>query len=318
MDATLAIRQAVRPWAETADARILLGVSGGVDSMALAIATLRECRNSGVEAVAIIINHQLQERSAIVASQTRAELLRLGFLSVEIMTVDVELTDGMEASARRARYQAFDQAIAKYQPDYFFLAHTKNDQAESVLLGLARGSGTRSLSGIAMVNGTFIRPLLEIDRKTTEATCLENGIKPWQDPHNFDLQYARARVRLEVLPVLESNLGPGVIDALARSAKILRQDADALDFLATRYLEERDFSNLEVNQLLELPQAIRVRVLRLTIYKSGAPEGSLSADHLSPVEALITRWHGQAAISLPGGVKVARISGRLSLSQQIS
>jgi tRNA(Ile)-lysidine synthetase-like protein len=173
MDATLAIRQAVRPWVETADARILLGVSGGADSMALAIATLRECRNSGVEAVAIIINHQLQEGSSIVASQTQAELFRLGFLEVEVMTVDVELTDGMEASARRARYQAFDQAIAKYQPDYFFLAHTKNDQAESVLLGLARGSGTRSLSGIAMVNGRFIRPLLDIDRK---ATAVSRGL----------------------------------------------------------------------------------------------------------------------------------------------
>ena len=318
MDATLAIRQAVRPWVETADIRILLGVSGGTDSMALAIATLLECRKFGVEAVAIIINHQLQEGSAIVASETQAELLRLGFLSVEVMTVDVELTDGLEASARRARYQAFEQAMAKYQPDYFFLAHTKNDQAESVLLGLARGSGTRSLSGIAAVNGKFIRPLLEIDREVTEATCLENGIKPWQDPQNFDLHYARVRVRLEVLPVLESNLGPGTIDALARSAKILRQDADALDFLAIGYLEERDFSNLAVHQLLELPQAIRIRVLRLAIYRVGAPEGSLSADHLSPVEALITQWHGQGAISLPGGVKVVRISGRLSLSQQIS
>ena len=318
MDATLLIRRAVRPWVESADARILLGVSGGTDSMALAIATLLECRKSKIEAVALIIDHQLQEGSALVASGVQIELLRLGFLSVEIMTVEVELIDGMEASARRARYQAFDQAIAKYQPDYFFLAHTKNDQAESVLLGLARGSGTRSLSGIATVNGKFIRPLLEIDRETTEATCAENGIKPWQDPHNADLHYARVRVRLEVLPVLESNLGPGMIDALARSAKILRQDADALDLLATRFLDERDFSSLEVDQLLEIPPAIRVRVLRLAIYRAGAPNGSLSSNHLSPVEALLTEWHGQAAISLPGGVKVARISGRLSLSQQIS
>ena len=316
MKATLAIRQAVRPWVETADARILIGVSGGADSMALAVASHFECKTNGVDLVAIIIDHQLQEASAVVAERAREELLRIGFKSVEIIPVVVDLLDGMEASARRARYQAFEVANSKYQPDFFFLAHTKNDQAESVLLGLARGSGTRSLSGIAEVNGPYVRPLLDIDRSITEATCTENGITPWIDPQNSDLHYARVRVRNAVLPVLEANLGPGISDALARSARILREDADALDLLATQFLSGGD--PLAVERLLELPKAVRIRVLRLAIYASGAPEGALTADHLAPVEALITDWHGQGEISLPGGVKVARISGRLSLSQQIS
>ena len=208
---------------------------------------------------------------------------------------------------------AFADAIARHQPDYFLLAHTKNDQAESVLLGLARGSGTRSLSGMAEVNGTFIRPLLEIDRALTEECCRENQISPWIDPHNSDLHYARVRVRSQVLPILESNLGPGIVDALARSSQILREDADALDALAAQFLSG---GVLEVEELAKLPKAIRIRVLRLAIYGAGAPAGTLSADHLAPVEALITNWHGQGEISLPGGVKVARISGRLSLLQQ--
>jgi len=315
MKATLAIRQAVRPWVQSADARILIGVSGGADSMALAIATLLECKSAGVDLVAIVIDHQLQDLSGAVAERTRAELLRIGFESVEIMTVVVDLLDGMEASARRARYQAFEAAISKYHPDYFFLAHTKNDQAESVLLGLARGSGTRSLSGMAEVNGLYIRPLLEIDRETTEATCAENGVSPWVDPQNSDLHYARVRVRNDVLPVLERNLGPRISDALARSARILREDADALDLLATEFLTVGD--PFAVEKLAQLPKAIRIRVLRLAIYAAGAPEGSLNAEHLAPVEAFITDWHGQGEISLPGGVKVARISGRLSLLQQI-
>ena len=301
--------------------RILIGVSGGADSLALAIGTLAECNAHDIEAVAIVIDHQLQEGSAQVAECARTQLIDLGYSKVDVVTVQVELIDGMESSARRARYAAFNSAIEKYQPDYFFLAHTKNDQAESVLLGLARGSGTRSLSGIAEVNGIFIRPLLGLDRETTEAVCDEHGITPWIDPHNSELTYARVRVRQEILPLMERELGPGIIGALARSAAILREDADALDALAQEFLDGRepsDSSNLEVSELARLPKALRIRVLRRAIYLTGAPLGSLTSEHLQPIEALITNWHGQGEISLPGGVKVWRISGRLSLSQQIS
>ena len=313
MRAVLAVRKAVRPWVQLADSRILIGVSGGADSLALAIAAQIECSAVGIDLVAIIIDHQLQEGSLEVALHCQEELLALGLTKVEIVPVTVQLQDGMESSARRARYAAFDKAIAEYHPDYFLLAHTKNDQAESVLLGLARGSGTRSLSGMAEVNGSYIRPLLEVDRATTELACAESGITPWVDPHNSDMNYARVRVRQVLLPELEANLGPGVIEALARSARILREDADALDFLAKEYLGSQDPLSLETEGLLGLAKAVRVRVLRAAIYSAGAPEGTLSADHLAPVEALITDWHGQGEISLPGGVKVLRISGRLSL-----
>lgn len=318
MKATLAIRQAVRPWVQSADHRILLGVSGGADSLALAIGTIAEARAAEIEVVAIIIDHQLQRGSAEVAEECKATLLKLGLMSVEIIAVSVELIDGMESSARRARYAAFESAISKYQPDYFLLAHTKNDQAESVLLGLARGSGTRSLSGIAEVKGRYVRPLLGIDRATTEAACAENQITPWVDPHNSDPSYARVKVRTEILPLLENRLGPGIIDALARSAGILREDADALDQIAAEFFLRKNPSSLDVSSLEELPKAVRMRVLRAAIYHAGAPEGSLGADHIAPVEALVTNWHGQGEISLPGGVKVERISGRLSLSPQNS
>ena len=318
MEATLAIRRAVKPWVQSAQARILLGVSGGADSMALACATLLEANALNLDLVAIIVDHQLQNGSDQVAISTRDDLVRIGFEKIEIMTVNVEIIDGMEASARRARYLAFDSAIQKYDPDYFFLAHTKNDQAESVLLGLARGSGTRSLSGMAEVNGLYIRPLLGITREMTELACIENKVTPWVDPQNSDQSYARVRVRTQVLPTLEAELGPGIIEALARSAKILREDADALDFLAEQFLTGVDPRDLAVDKLAELPKAVRIRVLRLAIFAAGAPAGSLTTDHISPVEALITDWHGQGEIALPGGVKVVRISGRLSLLQLFS
>ena len=315
MKAVLAVRKAVRPWLQSADSRILIGVSGGADSLALAIAAQSECSAAGIELVAIIIDHQLQGGSLEVALQCQKELIALGLSKVEIVQVTVQIQDGMESSARRARYAAFEIAITKYHPDYFLLAHTKNDQAESVLLGLARGSGTRSLSGMGEVNGLYIRPLLEVDRETTELACAESGITPWMDPHNSDLNYARVRVRRVLLPVLEANLGPGIIDALARSARILREDADALDFLAKEYLRGQNPLSLEVDGLIQLQKAVRIRVLRAAIYAAGAPQGMLSADHVAPVEALITDWHGQGELSLPGGVKVLRISGRLSFLQ---
>jgi tRNA(Ile)-lysidine synthase len=314
--ATLEIRQAIRPWIEAADSRILIGVSGGADSLALAVAATAEARKHSLDLVAIIIDHQLQEGSRRVAEQTRAILEKIGYQKIEIIPVEVVITDGLESSARRARYEAFQIAIEKYRPDYFFLAHTKNDLAESVLLGLARGSGTRSLSGIAEQNGAYIRPLLGIDRESTESCCQENQIEPWNDPQNRDPAYLRSRVRHQVLPILEREMGPGIIEALARSSRILREDADALDSWVEELLVGNRDELLEVQFLGSLPKAIRIRLLRRIIYKAGAPEGSLSADHLAPVEALVTQWHGQGQISLPGSVKVERISGRLSLSQE--
>jgi tRNA(Ile)-lysidine synthase len=315
MKSTLVVRQAVKPWLEKASARILIGVSGGADSLALAVASHLEASHHSVEVVALVIDHGLQDGSDKVAKGVAESLEKIGIDNVEIVRIHVEMVDGLEASARRARYAAFEAAIAKYSPDYFFLAHTKNDQAENVLLGLARGSGTRSLSGMADENGIFIRPILHVDRSTTEEVCRENNVTPWVDPQNSDETYARVRARKNVLPILDNNLGPGIIDALARSARILREDADALDEYAEDFLKMTGSKDLDVELLDRLPKAVRSRVLRRVILAAGAPSGSITADHVAAVEALVTAWHGQGEVSLPGGVKVGRISGRLSLSQ---
>jgi tRNA(Ile)-lysidine synthase len=220
----------------------------------------------------------------------------------------------MEASARRARYAALNEIAESVNAVAIFLGHTKDDQAETVLLGLARGSGTRSLSGMAERIDRYRRPLLLITRSQTEAACREIGIKFWNDPHNQSMEYARVRVREKVLPLMEGEIGPGIADALTKSAKLLRDDADALDEWADEVFAELDSNELEIEMLVRLPRAIRSRVIRKAIYLAGAPSGSLSAEHIEPVEALITAWKGQGPISLPGGVTVSRISGRLSLS----
>ncbi len=293
---------------------VIVAASGGADSSALAAALLPECEAKSISVVPLIVDHGLQKNSADVAHEAKKELTKLGYEIIEIRKILVEITDGVEASARRARYAALNEVAKSHNAVAIFLGHTKDDQAETVLLGLARGSGTRSLSGMAQRIDNYRRPLLSITRAQTEAACEEAGIKFWRDPHNQSMEFTRVRVRENVLPMMEKEIGPGVTDALTRSARLLRDDADALDQWADEVFDELDPISLDIATLETLPRAIRSRVLRKAIYLAGAPSGSLSADHIEPVESLVTAWKGQAAISLPGGVTVARISGRLSLS----
>ena len=315
--ALLELRQAVRFWFEKLEpnSKVCIGVSGGADSLALAAAAKLESTNFSIDLVAVIVDHGLQANSAEIAEFAKQQLIKLGFQDIFVGRASVQITDGLEASARRARYKVFQQAIETYGPNTFLLGHTKNDQAEGVLLGLARGSGTKSLSGMQEVSGIFVRPLLGIDRATTEIACHESNIEYWVDPHNSNQDFTRVRVRENILPLLENDVGPGIIDALARSAKILREDATALDEWAENVFRQVEPMDIEISILATLPVAVRSRVLRMAIYAAGAPAGSISAAHLEPIEAFVSDWRGQGHTSLPGGVKVCRISGRLSLSK---
>jgi len=315
--ALLELRQAVRFWFEKLEpnSKVCIGVSGGADSLALAAAAKLESKNFSIDLVAVIVDHGLQANSAEIAEFAKQQLIKLGFQDIFVGRASVQITDGLEASARRARYKVFQQAIETYTPNTFLLGHTKNDQAEGVLLGLARGSGTKSLSGMQEVSGIFVRPLLGIDRATTEIACHESNIEYWVDPHNSNQDFTRVRVRENILPLLENEIGPGIIDALARSAKILREDATALDEWAESVFRQVKPMDIEISILDSLPVAVRSRVLRMAIYAAGAPAGSISAAHLEPIEAFVSDWRGQGHTSLPGGVKVCRISGRLSLSK---
>ena len=309
------VRNAVRTWLEKFEAgdTVLVAVSGGADSLALAYALSVEVEKLAISVIGVTVDHQLQSASAVQAQKVVDQLLNFGIECV-VKKVTVNITEGLEASARKVRYEAINEVAKEKNAVAVFLGHSKDDQAETVLLGLARGSGTRSLSGMAHLNGIYVRPLLEITRIQNEDFCKEVGLEYWNDPHNQDSQFARVRARNEALPILEKTIGPGISDALARSAQLLRDDADALDHWAKREEIHLDLLDLDCAHLETLPRAIRTRIIRSAIYAAGAPAGSVSADHVSAAEALISAWKGQGALNLPGGVKVERISGRLSLS----
>jgi tRNA(Ile)-lysidine synthase len=316
--AIVAIRNAVKEHLAKSEAGdcILVAVSGGADSLALAYAVHKEATPLALKVIAVTIDHQLQEKSSEQAARVESQLKTIGYEKVIVAKVNVSLESGLEAGARKARYEALSTIATAENATKVFLGHTRDDQAETVLLGLVRGSGTRSLSGMAIENGTYIRPLLACTREETENACKEMNLEFWNDPHNENPEFSRVRVRRDVLPIMEEKIGPGIAAALARSASLLRDDADALDAIAGVEMSRHNLKDLDCSALELLPRAIRSRILRAAIYAAGAPSGSISADHIASVEALVTSWHGQGLVSLPGGVKVERISGRLSLLNQ--
>ncbi|MFF2374686.1 tRNA lysidine(34) synthetase TilS [Streptomyces xiamenensis] len=303
---------------------VLVAASGGADSMALASALAFEAPRAGLRAGAVTVDHGLQDGSAARAAEVADRLTALGLAPVDIATVTVGRSGGTEAAARTARYRALDTAADRHRAAAVLLGHTRDDQAETVLLGLARGSGVRSLSGMAAVSGgtaghtgRYRRPFLGIDRQTTRKACLVQSLPVWDDPHNTDPSYTRSRVRHEALPILEKALGRGVVEALARTAALARDDADALDLWAAdaEGTATAEDGTLTIAALAPLPPAVRRRVLRRAVVAAGAPAGSLFARHIEETDRLITDWHGQRPLNLPGRVEVARQGGRLVLRQ---
>ena len=300
---------------------VLVGCSGGADSLALLAATCFEAPRAGLRPAAVVVDHGLQPGSARVAEQAAAQAAGLGAAAVRVERVRVEPRGGPEGAARTARLDALDRVAAELGAACVLLAHTRDDQAETVLLGLARGSGARSLSGMRPVAGRVRRPLLGLPRDDTRAACTAAGLTWWEDPHNDEPAHARVRVRHRLLPALERELGPGVRDALARSADLLRADADALDALAAGLLEAAqdgaaDPPTLTVDVLTGAPPALRQRVLHRAALAAGCPAGDLSATHVLAVDALVTDWHGQRGVDLPGRVRAWRAGGSLRLGRR--
>ncbi len=297
---------------------VLAACSGGADSLALAAALAFEGPRLGLRAGAITVDHGLQPGSAGQASRAAAILTGLGLDPVLTATVTVAARGtaayrGREAAAREARYAALARAAASQDAAAVLLGHTLDDQAETVLLGLARGSGARSLAGMPAAAGVYRRPLLAVRRAQTRAACAALGLAAWDDPHNDDPGYARVRARARVLPVLEAELGPGIAQALARTAAQLRDDADALDALAIQAGERLagPEPGWPAGDLAALAPAIRSRVLRNAALAAGSPGGALSRRHVAELDALVTAWHGQRGVDLPGGVRCRRQCGRL-------
>jgi tRNA(Ile)-lysidine synthase len=312
------VRRAVRAVLETRDDSplALVALSGGPDSLALAAASAFEGLKAGWRVGAVVVDHGLQNGSDAVAARAADQARQLGLDPVTVVRVEVGAGGGPEAAARAARYAVLDRQTTSSGAEFVLLGHTLDDQAETVLLGLARGSGPSSLQGMAAASGRYRRPLLGIRRASTVQACADASLEPWTDPHNSDPSYSRVRVREEVLPVLERELGPGIAEALARTAEQLREDAEALDSFAEEVAEDlADHAeaglSLPVRALATNPPALRQRIIRLAVASEFGV--ALSRSQTLEVARLVTDWHGQSGVDLPG-VRVVRRAGLLVFS----
>ena len=313
--AVAAVRVAVRSMlVDVGDHCVLVACSGGADSLALLAATVFEARHTAWQVVGVSVDHGLQHGSADQAARVVEQMTTLGAEESIAVRVEVAMSgQGPEAAAREARYAVLTDVAEQKGSSVVLLGHTLDDQAETVLLGLARGSGGRSVAGMRRCSPPFRRPLLSITRAQTESACAAEGIDFWKDPHNEDPRFTRTRVRHRVLPVLEAELGPGVAAALARTAEMLGEDLDSLDRTAEsvlgRYHHHHD--GLPVHELERLDDAVRLRVLRLAALRAGCAAGELSRSHVRSVDGLVLSWHGQRWLDLPGHVQAYRSGGEL-------
>ena len=301
---------------------VLVGCSGGPDSLALAGCAAWVGNRQGWVVRAVVVDHALQQGSADVAAAAAAACTALG-VPADVVRVEVGTAGGPEAAARDARYAALGQAADEAGAAAVLLGHTLDDQAETVLLRLARGSGARTLSAMSARAGRWRRPFLPMPRAAVHAVAVEMleplGITSWTDPHNSDPSFARVRVR-SLLAGLGADLGPGVVQGLARSADLLRDDADALDAIAGQVATQvmtvdAVSATCHVDDLAALPTAVRTRVIRAAALAMGCPADGLALEHVRRIDALITDWRGQGDVALPGGVVARRGYGRLSLIQ---
>ncbi len=315
--------RAVRSWLDAghvdAGTPLLVAVSGGADSLALAAAVQSVAEAQRRPPAAAVIDHGLQAGSGQVATEAATELRGLGYDRVTVRRVAVGTDGGLEAAARAARYQALAALAGELsadcgRPAAVLLAHTADDQAETVLLGLGRGSGPRSIAGMRPWSAPWGRPLLDLRRSQTENACAAAGLAFWSDPQNVSSAFARVRLRREVIPLLDEVLGGGVVPALARTAELMADDLAALDALAERALAEIMCENgdLDCRLLAAWPGAVRRRVLRLWArQRAGLTE--LTYRHLVALEDGAIHGTSGYAVRLPGGIDAVRIGPRLRL-----
>ncbi|EON25595.1 tRNA(Ile)-lysidine synthetase [Nocardioides sp. CF8] len=311
------VRRGVRAVLDPLDpgATVVVACSGGADSLALLSASLFEGHKRSLRVVGVTVDHRLQPGSDAQAQRVVEQMAAMGADETLTATVTVSATGiGPEGAARQARYAVLEEVAARLSAAVVLLGHTLDDQAETVLLGLTRGSGGRSLAGMRRGFDVFARPLLDVRRDDTVTACQVEGLTVWEDPHNSDPAFTRVRVRRTILPLLEDELGPGVARTLARTADQLRDDMALLDSLADSVLAQvAGPHGLTIPLLSAQPPALRRRVIRSAALAAGAPPAELFHEHVLAVDALLTDWRGQKWIDLPGHLRAVRRDALLVL-----
>jgi tRNA(Ile)-lysidine synthase len=301
-----ALRAALAPWLDLllglddlgAGTRVVVGCSGGADSLAL----LALCCARDLDVLAVYVDHGLRSGTANDAEVVRSAAAGMG-ADARVMPVSFDSRANLEARARDARYAALTRAVDDFGATALLVGHTRDDQAETVLLALLRGSGAAGLAGMAVERGPLRRPLLGLRRADTHEICARLGLAPVRDPMNDELHHRRVWLRREVIPRLERGAQRDLVDVLARQADLLREDDELLDELAAAHAPD------DAAALCALPRALARRVVRRWL---GTPPPALGS-----VDAVLEVARGERrAVELPGGRRVERVGARLHLIER--
>jgi len=296
---------------------VLVGVSGGPDSVCL-LRSLQDLRRLFRIRLAVLhVDHRLRPDSAADAAYVRRLAGRLQVAFHQVVAEDRPARgESVEAWARALRHRAAHEVQREVGARRVALAHTLDDQAETVLLAALTGRGLDAVSGIKPVTGPFVRPLLEVTREEVEAFCRAAHLRPRRDPTNLDPRFPRNALRLHGIPALERALHRPVGEPLARTAALLRDDADelsrrALDALADVVEETSEGADLDALRLTVLPRAIASRVVRFGLLRCNAPATREDIDAVLDLAA----GHPGRRRDLSQGLKAERGKEYVSLSR---
>lgn len=297
--------------------KVLVACSGGADSLALAWVSNFVGRKNEIFVSAVVVDHQLFADSNQVALKAKEQLIQMGINEVEVVQVVVEKSpDGIEAAARDARYKALNEQAKKIGAKLILLGHTQEDQVETVLMRLTRGSGARSLQGMAEFKENLARPFLHLRRDLVRDSLNIIDIQAWEDPMNYSDKFLRSKIRNQLLPILTQVLGEGIFEAIDKTALQIRDDNAALDLITQEVMALNTIeTSADAENLAMQPKAIRTRIIRKMMLNAGVPAAALANSHIEAANALIVNWHGQGAVALPGKLWASRKSGQLIIDK---
>lgn len=300
--------------------RGLVALSGGPDSLCLLALLAELAPRLGIELAAATIDHGLRPESVVEAERASALAAKLG-VAARTISLGVALRDGrgnLQERARRARLASLEEEAARIGASWIALGHTADDQAETVLMRIARGTGLRGLGAMGWRRGPFIRPLLGTTRLEIERELAARSLLAVEDPTNASDRYLRNRIRRQLLPLLVRE-NPGVVQALCRLAELARCDDEALDSVARAALESarRDgaTAGLDCRALRELAPALLRRVLGLAVSEVRGGALRIAHVHLGALAALCASREGSALLDLPG-LRAERRYDRLHLTRR--
>jgi len=304
---------------------VIVGLSGGPDSVCLLHVLNSLSETLGIKLYALHVNHMLRggeaEEDEHYASKLCNELdIPFKAVRVDVASMANELGLSLEEAGREARYRELFEAARAFGADKIAVAHNRNDQAETVMMNIIRGSGTAGMAGMQYKRGVIIRPLLGICRTDIELYCREAGLSPRTDSSNLTGEFTRNKIRLGLFPYIKDNFGIDMVDPLCRLSAHAAQDNAFLEKCAKDAYnnvlsqKENGMVGLRGDKLLELDPAIRSRVYRLALIHVAGNSAGVGSIHYSFLDELVAKGRTGGQAELPGGIRAVFSYGILKIT----